>query len=119
MARTNLVPDVIDPIAGKITPTVQTVDQANGNMFDANDRVILRVANTNAATRTVTITPGVRPNGFTTTPLTFVVPVTTGVAYIGPFPVSVFGQASGTDAGKVYVNIDASAGVTFELIRIP
>lgn len=119
MPYTPMTADLIDPVLGKPTPTVTVPDASNGNMFAASDRVILRIANTNAATRTVTITPGTKTAGLTITPPTWIIAATTGVTYVGPFPVAPWGQATGTDAGNVYVNITASAGVTYELVRIP
>lgn len=115
MARTALVPQVVLRSSNGLTPSYGAVDQANGNQFQNTGREILHVKNSNAATRTLTIsTPG-NVDGLAVADATFVIPANTGDKFIGPLPPAVYSQID----GNVYLDWDASAGVTIAVLRLP
>src|SRR5438034_806308 len=116
MARTNIVPTVVDMVAGSAAVS-QAADAANGNMFDANDRTFVRLANTHATlAATVTFqTPGT-VSGEAIGDSVVTVPAVSGVRYVGPFPANLFGQTA-ADAGKCYVDF-VSGTVAIEVYRL-
>lgn len=115
MARTAITPQVILRTSNGLTPSYGAVDQANGNQFQNTGREILHVKNTNGATRTLTVaTPG-SVDGLAVADPTFVIPATTGDKFIGPFPPGVYNQ----NDGNVWLDWDASSGVTIAVLRLP
>lgn len=93
--------------------TLVTPDGTNGNKFFANERTMLRVKNTNAATRTVTIDVTRTVEGQAVTDDTFVVAALTGdVIYTG-FS-EIFRQNA---AGEVHVTFSAVTDVTVQVLQ--
>jgi hypothetical protein len=77
MARTAIT--VQTPTTTFITPTYGAADQANGNSVAVTGTgLLLHVKNTNAATRTLTITTTNTVDGFAVTSPTYIIPATTG-----------------------------------------
>lgn len=77
MSRTALT--IQTPTTTFITPTYASADQANGNSVTlTGSGLLLHVKNTNAATRTLTITTTNTREGFALTSPTYVIPLTTG-----------------------------------------
>lgn len=81
-----------------LTAAGTAVDSVNDNTFQNDGTTLLRVRNTNAATRTLTVcfasqsVDGIAlPSSPDTRGQTYVIPATTGDRLIGPFPVSIYG----------------------------
>lgn len=110
MARTLITVQEITTLDG-ISPTYQAFDQPNGMEFLYTGREIIHIKNTNGSGRTLTIpTPGT-VDGLAIADKTISVPATTGDKMLPVKPSYVQ-----TD-GKVYLDIDAGAGVTIGVIR--
>lgn len=112
MPRTALTVQQIS--TGGLTPSYVAADQVNGMEFVNDGDTFLHVKNTNASQRTVTVTTPRTVDGLAIADPAIVVPATTGDKMIGPFPPATFNQAG----GLVYVDFDASAGVTIAAIRL-
>ncbi len=116
MARTNIVPTVMDDAGVSPAPTVGTAD---GLMFSNNGDELVVLKNNGAGSHTVTLpTPATRDDlavGDRT-----VVLAAGATRYVGPLTPSLYNQISGVDMGKVYINIDATPGdVTAVVLRQP
>lgn len=115
MARTAI--SVQQPGLAGATPSYGSVDQANGNYFVwPGVGVILHIKNTNASTRTITLTNnGAKLGGLSTTSPSLVIPATTGDKMIALSDVAGLLQSN----GQIYLDWDASAGVTIAIVRVP
>jgi hypothetical protein len=82
--------------------------------FVNNGDVVLHVKNTNASPRIVTITTPRTVDGVAVADPAITIPATTGDKIIGPFPPATFNNAG----GLVYVDFDASTGVTIAAIQL-
>lgn len=112
MARTTVT--AIDPTVAGTNLTFSAADQANGNDCLFNGDVMINVVNTNAATRTITITAnGAKEKGITIPNITATVPATTGNILIDDIPRDYYVQAD----GKIYIDWSAATNVTFAVIR--
>ncbi len=77
MPRTSLT--ILTPTTTSVAPTYTTVDNTNGNAITTTGSgLLLHVKNTNAATRTLTITTTNTREGFAITSPTFTIAATTG-----------------------------------------
>ena len=104
-----------------ITPAYASATSGGDKVKNANGDIMLHVKNTNAATRTVTVTAQrttATPPGMGSTTkanVAVVVPATTGDKMIGPFPTLAFNDA-GND---LVISYDAVAGLTIAALRLP
>lgn len=94
--------------------TLVTPDGTNGNKFFANANTLLRVKNTNAAIRTMTVHTNRSVEGLAVADSTFTVAATTGdVVYTG-FS-KIFHQ---NELGEVWVTFSAVTDVTVQVIQL-
>lgn len=112
MARTALT---VQPLGlAMATPTYATPDNTNGNYFvHPGGTILIHVKNTNGSTRTMTITTSAVVNGLVVTSPAYVIPATTGDKMICNLPAQL------QTAGQVYLDWDASAGVSVGVFSIP
>ena len=113
MARTAWT--VQSPGIAGATTTRNSADQANGNSFAwPGVPVTLTVLNTNGSTRTLTLKAnGATIGGMSAADKTYVIPATTGDKTITLSDPAGIVQSD----GSVYVDWDASSGVTVALTR--
>ena len=112
MARTAI--SVQTPGFAGATPTYGSVDNSNGNyVVLTGGNLLLHVKNSNASTRTLTLTTTQTANGLAITSPTYVIPATTGDKMICNLPAQL------QTAGQVYMDWDASAGVSVGVFSIP
>lgn len=112
MPRTNLAIQTVSP-AG-ITPSYTAGDSVNGHDFYNDGNMFVHAKNTNAAVRNLTFQTPAKMGGVDVAELVVQLPATTGDKMIGPFDPTTFNQAD----GKVYVDLDASAGVTLAAVKV-
>jgi len=104
-----LIAAVLAVEAGVAANDAQAVDVANGNYFVNRPGTLLHVKNTNAATRTVTLTPqGAGPNGVLYAPRVITIAALTGDIYIQALP-QVF------NGGSADCNVDVSVALNVTL----
>ena len=112
MARTALTVQTLG--LAMATPTYATPDNSNGNYFvHPGGTVLIHVKNTNGSTRTLTLTTTQTANGLAITSPAYVIPATTGDKMICNLPAQL------QTAGQVYLDWDASAGVSVGVFSIP
>ena len=100
---------------GGLTPSYINAG-SDGHLIPNDGRVLLRVKNTNGATRTVTaVTPRTSANGLAIADETATVALTSGDMLMGPFSPDDFNDAN----GRVLIQFSATAGVTFCPMRLP
>lgn len=114
MAKIDLVAQQIVRDSSGLTPNYSTPAQTDLRIPNNDGRMFLHVKNSNAATRTVTVTTPGEIAGLAISDLVATVPLTSGDKMIGPFPPGVFNQ---TD-GSVYVDLESTAGITLALLRL-
>jgi hypothetical protein len=103
-----------EPVAYKLAPAL-TQPTVDGDIVDTG-QVRLWVTNGSGGSINVTVTSTATVEGLAVGNL--VVAVAAGVtALIGPLPKTVFGQASGADKGRAYVNYSAQTDVTRAVVR--
>ena len=112
MARSTLTAQVVARTG--LTVTLAAAD-ALGSQWQNNGRQLLRVKNTDAATKTITVPIPVTVDGQAVASRTVVVAATTGDVLIGPFPTQ-FNQPDGSGA---WVDYSAVTNVTVALIEVP
>lgn len=113
MARADLTTQPI--VRTGLVPTTVAVT-ADGAVFDA-ERTALYVVNGSEAATTVTVTATAAQDGLDVEDLT--VSVAAGAtALIGPFPRRTFGQVSGTDAGRVYVDYSPTTDIAHAVVTL-
>lgn len=96
------------------TPTYATVDNASGNYFvHPGGTILIHVKNTNAATRTLTITTTAVKDGVAFTSPTYTIAATTGDSMICNLPAHL------QTAGQVYLDWSASTNTTVAVFSIP
>lgn len=84
--------------------------------FLPSDRTMLYVKNTNAATRTITVTtPGTAAGGLAIADMVGTVGATTGELILGPFPASSYADPT---TGLATVTPSATAGVTYAVVQL-
>jgi hypothetical protein len=109
-----IAPIQMVPKAAVDCSTYITPDATNGNKFFANRNTLLRVKNSNAATRTVTIHVTRTLEGQTVADDTFVVPALTGeVVYTG-FS-DIFAQNA---VGEVWIEFSAVTNVGVQVLQL-
>jgi len=112
MARTAITVQTLG--IAMVTPTYAAADQANGNYFvHPGGTILLHVKNTNAATRTLTITTTQTVDGLAITNPTYIIPATTGDKMICSLPAKL------QTAGQVYLDWSADTNVTIGVFSIP
>lgn len=101
------------------TPTaglVPSYSAANASdTFTPDDRTYLHVFNTNAATRTITITTAATTRGLPLTNQAISIAANTGQLILGPFPADTYANAA---TGLCTVTPSVTAGVTYAAIRM-
>ena len=103
-----LTPVILTALTAVNSAISTTPDLANGNKFVCNKSTILRVANTNAATRTVTVHINRTIDGQVVPNDAFVVPATSGdVLYTG-FTTNNWMN----EAGEAHIEFSAITNVT-------
>lgn len=84
--------------------------------FAPTDRTLLYVKNTNASTRTITVTtPGTAAGGLAVADYSGTVGATTGELVLGPFPAQNYADPT---TGLATVTPSATAGVTYAVILL-
>jgi hypothetical protein len=83
--------------------------------FVPDDRTYLHVKNTNAATRTITVTTPGTLRGQSIGDMAGTVGATTGELILGPFPADTYADPS---TGLATVTPSATAGVTYACVRL-
>ncbi|WP_336214389.1 hypothetical protein [Nonomuraea sp. LPB2021202275-12-8] len=111
MARTDLTPVTTSRTGLAWAGAAANVD---GHAFGDNGRRLVRLKNTDAAARTVTVPTAVQVDGLDVEDLEVTIPATTGDVTIGPFT-SVYRQPN----GKVHLDYSAVAGLSVQLIEYP
>lgn len=113
MARTAIT--VQTPTIAGATPTYGSVDQANGNSFvHPGGTILIHVKNTNGSTRTLTIGAPTKHAGLSLTAPTVTIPATTGDKMICGLDYTELVQSD----GSVYLDWDASSGVTIAIVKV-
>lgn len=116
MPRTALTPVVSDRTATVVLPALLALDNANGNNFANNGRVILVIKNNAGAPGTFTVEiPAVNaPDGSVLTNSGRQYTIAAGVQVVcGPFPPLIYNQSDGT------VWVDSSAAtMLYQLITV-
>jgi hypothetical protein len=101
-----------------MTPTaglVPTFSAANASdTFVPDDRTYIHVLNTNAATRTITISTAQTIRGLPLTNQAITIAATTGQLILGPFPADTYANAV---TGLCTVTPSATPNVTYAVIR--
>ncbi|GCD94070.1 hypothetical protein [Embleya hyalina] len=110
MARADL--NVQTPARTGTTPTF-TPAVTDGHAFANNGRRYLRIKNTDASVKTVTVVSPPLPDGRGVDPIPITVPATTGDVVTPCWPAS-YNQPS----GKVHLDYSATTGVSVAVIEI-
>ncbi|WP_440100028.1 hypothetical protein [Streptosporangium sp. H16] len=113
MARIDL-PPVAMPRAGLNLGAALTPANTDGHMFVHSARRQLRIKNTNAAARTVTVQIPATVDGQDIVDRPYVIPALTGDVLIPPFP-DVYRRGD----GKVFVDYSDVAGLSVALYELP
>ncbi|WP_440063785.1 hypothetical protein [Streptosporangium sp. OZ121] len=113
MARTDLTP-VPMPRGGLNLSAALTPAIADGHAFVHSDRRQLRVKNTNAAARTVTVQLPATVDGQDVEDREYVIPALTGDVLIPPFP-AIYRQSN----GKVNVDYSATPDLSVAVYELP
>ncbi len=100
--------------AGLLLPTFSAANASD--TFVPDDRTFLYVKNSNAATRTITITTPATSRTLAIADPTNTIGATTGELLFGPFPADLYADPT---TGFATVTPSATAGVTYAVIRIP
>jgi hypothetical protein len=114
MARTDLPVTAITRAGHDLSAAAGTAAIADGHMYVNNGRRMVRLRNTNAAARTVTVQIPGEVEGQAIPDRAYVVPATTGDVLIPPLT-AVYNQAN----GKVYLDYDATPGLTVQVLELP
>ncbi|WP_433235523.1 hypothetical protein ACQPYK_25485 [Streptosporangium sp. CA-135522] len=114
MARTDLPVTSMTRAGHNLAGALPTPAIADGHMFVNNGRRMVRVKNSNAAARTVTVQIPGEVEGQPLTDRPYVVPATTGDVLIPPLP-AIYNQVN----GKVYLDYSDPAGVSVEVLELP
>jgi hypothetical protein len=107
-----LTTQVPTPAAG-LVPSYSAANASD--TFVPDDRTYLHVFNTNAATRTITITSPATTGGLAVQDPGPTIAATTGQLIMGPFPASIYADPT---TGLCTVTPSAAAGVTYAAIRM-
>ena len=100
--------------AGRDISALQTPDLANGNKFAATPgRTVLRVKNTNASPRTLTIETPITVRGLAVADATFNIPATTGDVLI-----PILDEYLQPGKGEVFCSLDSITNVTVDVYQI-
>jgi len=112
MARTAITVQTLG--LAMVTPTYGSADSANGNYFvHPGGTVLIHVKNTNAATRTLTLTTTTVKSGVAFTSPTYIIPATTGDKMICNLPPEL------QTAGQQFMDWSADTNVTVAIFSIP
>jgi hypothetical protein len=115
MPRTSLTVQTVSRTTPITDPTQNIPDAVNGNSFDnSSGRVMLYVTNSNASSRTLTVTAVGTFDGVANPNKTYTLATNTRTA-IGFFKKSYYNQ----DDDLVYLDWSASADVTVEVLKMP
>ena len=122
MARTAVALTTLTANTATADPTPTTADPTNGHVIGSGvrvplDEVVVRVANTSGGAKTVTLKAGTNPPAFDAIlgDVTFSVPATTGVKWVGPLTSARFAQ----DDGTVRIDLEAGFSGTLTAFRLP
>lgn len=115
MAYTDLTVLVADRDGVSVADAVMTDAVAGGHQFINDGATQLLIQNTNAATRTITISTPNTVDGNAIADLAFTIAATTGRLLTATFPRTIYNQSD----GKVRVDYSATAGVKIAAVQIP
>ena len=107
-----LTTQVPTPSAG-LVPSYAAANASD--TFVPTDRTFLHVLNTNAATRTITITTTVTMRGLSIQDPGPTIAATTGTLMMGPFPADTYADPA---TGLCTVTPSATAGVTYAVVQV-
>ncbi|MER6171359.1 hypothetical protein [Streptosporangium sp. NPDC001681] len=113
MARTDLTPVAMSRAGLNLAATL-TPAHVDGHAFVHSARRQLRVKNTNAAARTVTVQIPATVDGQDVEDRPYTIPALTGDVLIPPFP-DVYRQAN----GKVFIDYSDPVGVSVAVYELP
>jgi hypothetical protein len=109
-----LTPIAMVPKDAVSVATLVTPDATNGNKFFANANTLMRVKNTNASTRVVTINTNRTVEGLVVPDDTFTIAALTGDVIYSGFS-NIFHQ---NEAGEVHIEFSAVTDVTVQVIQL-
>jgi hypothetical protein len=112
LARTDLTK--VQPASTGSNPT-PTVGQTDGHMFPVNGHECIVVANSGASARTFTVVTPRSVEGQAVPDIAVSVPAGAR-RYIGDLEPGIYGQPSGADRGKCYVNYDVAAPAELNVV---
>lgn len=119
MARTNVPLSKLTANSSITTPAGTALDPTNGHVISAGRfrKLMLRVTNTSAGAKNITVKAGVSPPALSAGQgdLVVSVPATTGDVLIGPLEAARFSQAN----GDINVDVAASATGIIAAIQLP
>lgn len=99
---------------GLLLPTFSAANASD--TFVPDDRTFLYCKNTNAATRTITLTTPATSRGLAIADPVNTIGATTGELVFGPLPADLYADPT---TGFCTVTPSATAGVTYAVIRLP
>jgi hypothetical protein len=114
MARTDLTITPVPRAGLDLTAALPNPAHVDGHMFTWSDKRQIRIKNTNAAPRTVTIEIPGTVDGQNIQDREYVVPATTGDVLIPPLP-----AAYRRPDGMVWINYSDVAGVSVAVLEQP
>jgi hypothetical protein len=104
----------VPTVAAGLVPSFASA--AASDTFAPSDRTFLYVKNTNASTRTITVTtPGTAAGGLAIADMVGTVGATTGELILGPFPYQNYADPT---TGVATVTPSATAGVTYAVVQL-
>ncbi|MEQ4723774.1 hypothetical protein [Nonomuraea sp. B19D2] len=114
MPRTDLPVTKINRGGHNLAAALPTPAAADGHAFVNNGRRMIRVKNTNAAPRTVTVQIPGEVEGQPLPDVPYTIPANTGDVLIPALP-AIYNQVD----GKVYLDYSDPAGVTVQVLELP
>ncbi|MEV0149687.1 MULTISPECIES: hypothetical protein [unclassified Nonomuraea] len=114
MPRTDLPVTKITRAGHDLAAALPTPAATDGHAIINNGRRMIRVKNTNAASRTVTVQIPGQVEGQPLPDVPYTIPPNNGDVLIPPLP-AIYNQAN----GKVYLDYSDPAGVTVQVLELP
>lgn len=121
MARTAVTVNTLTPNAGGAAPTTTAIDPTNGHSVAAPgplEELFIIIGATFAGAKNYTFKAGANPPADASGQGDLVVSCKNETKWVGPFTSARFVQ-SGTDSGKLFVDVAASATGTITAVVVP
>lgn len=100
--------------SGLLAPSFSAANASD--TFVPDDRTFIWCTNTNASTRTITLTTPATSRGLAVADPVNTIAATTGILVFGPLPADLYADPT---TGFCTVTPSATAGVSYAVIRIP